>query len=162
MKDETIVVNASPLIALFRVGLGRILGELWGEVLVPESVWQEVTRAGKTDAAAIGLPQANWAKRTPDVTEPPLVTAWDLGAGESSVLSLAMDMPAARVILDDAQARKCAQALGLKLSGTGGILVLAKHRELIDSVSEALEHLATVGFRISSQIQSKLISLADE
>ncbi len=162
MSNETVIVNASPLIGLFRAGLEHILGEMWGEVLVPDAVWREVTAAGKTDRAALGLPRAEWAKRVSSVELAPLVAAWDLGAGESGVLSLALTREPARVVVDDAQARKCAQALGLRLSGTGGVLVLAKRRGLIAKVSDALDNLTESGFRLSPVTASLLKAYAGE
>ncbi len=162
MRSETVILNASPLIGLYRAGLEHILSRLWKEILVPEAVWREVTAAGKNDAAATGLQQAVWAQRVPPVDIPPLVGAWDLGAGESAVLALANQMPSARVVLDDAQARKCAQTMGVRLSGTGGIMVFAKRQGLINSVSEALSCLAAVGFRLSPHIAAQLKTLAGE
>lgn len=162
MRDETVIVNASPLIGLYRAGLESLLWRMWGELLVPNAVWREVADAGKTDRAALALPGATWAKRVSTANVAPLVAAWDLGDGESEVLTLAMEHENARVILDDAQARKCAQTLGLRLSGTGGVLVLAKRRGLIPSVAAALDSLAEVGFRLSPATAACLKAHAGE
>ena len=42
MPIDRVVINASPLITLFRAGLQPLLPKLFPELLVPESVWNEV------------------------------------------------------------------------------------------------------------------------
>jgi predicted nucleic acid-binding protein len=59
-------------------------------------------------------------------------------------------------------ARNCAQTLGIETLGTGGMLILAKKRGLIDSVSEALKKLQTNGLYISEQIIELLKQQAGE
>jgi len=56
---------------------------------VPEAVYEEVLAGKKEDMAAKGLPHASWLQRTQIAVSLPVAT-WDLGAGESVVLSLAM------------------------------------------------------------------------
>ncbi len=73
----------------FRSGLAEILPALCPHVVVPDAVWQEVTAGGHEDVAASGLMQAGWVNRLPAETVAPVVQAWDLGAGESAVLSYA-------------------------------------------------------------------------
>lgn len=162
MPIDRVVTNASPLIVLCKGGYGDLIGQLWEKVVVPEAVWREVVAAGKADAAAQVLPTASWAVRT-GVPEPsPLVLAWDLGAGESEVLSYARQHPGCCALVDDAQARRCAQSLGIPTLGTGAMLVLAKRRGLIPSVSEALDALSVAGLWLSAKVIRLLKEQADE
>jgi hypothetical protein len=48
-------------------------------------------------------------------TTHPLIAAWDLGQGESEVLTLALEKDGACVVLDDLQARKCAALFDIPL-----------------------------------------------
>ncbi|MDZ7954701.1 hypothetical protein [Nostoc sp. DedQUE09] len=57
-----------------------------------------------------------------------IVAAWDLGKGESQVLSLALKNSDCAAIVDDRAARRCGQALGITTIRTGGLLILAKRR----------------------------------
>ena len=92
MLIEKVVVNASPLITLFRANLHPLLPRLFSEVLVPDAVWAEVVNRTHSDPATRGLPKADWAvQRT--VASRPEVTAWGLGAGETAVLSFARQHP---------------------------------------------------------------------
>ena len=55
MKIEKAVVNASPLIILFKSGLADLLPKLFAEVVVPEAVWMEVMAGGESDEATSQL-----------------------------------------------------------------------------------------------------------
>lgn len=48
-----------------------------------------------------------------DITTSPEIAAWNLGRGESQVLALAGTYPGSRAVLDDLEARRYAQSLGL-------------------------------------------------
>ncbi|HJQ24527.1 MAG TPA: DUF3368 domain-containing protein [Blastocatellia bacterium] len=162
MKIERIIVNASPLIVLFKAGFSELLPQLFTDILVPVAVWDEVLAGGATDTAARTLPATAWLKRVEVSALPPILTAWDLGPGESQVLSLALDNPGAGVVIDDAAARRCAATLRVPLLGTGGILVLAKRRGLIGSMAASLDELRNAGLWLSDDIANLLIKLAGE
>jgi len=152
MPIDRVVVNASPLIVLFRSGQADLLGQLWQEVIVPGVVWAEVLAGGPYDPAARGLPVAPWAKQVEVKTVAPLIAAWDLGPGESEVLSFAHEQSGYHAMVDDAEARRCARTLGIPILGTGGTLILAKRRGLIASVSESLMALRHAGLWLSDEI----------
>ena len=98
MPIDRVVINASPLIVLFKSGQAELLPQLFTEILVPQAVWEEVTIAN--DIAAQQLPNVSWAKPV-QVAIHPSIAAWDLGSGESTVLSFALDNPDYRAMLDD-------------------------------------------------------------
>ena len=52
MRIDAIVLNASPLITLFRSGQADLLPLLFKHIVVPEAVWQEVMMGEREDAAA--------------------------------------------------------------------------------------------------------------
>ncbi len=124
MRIDAVVVNASPLISLFRSGQSDLLPRLFSRIVVPAAVWTEVAVDERHDAAAIGLAAQTWPIRQ-NVTPSPRVEAWNLGAGETAVLSFALSAPTVRAIIDDAAARRCARTLGVRMLGTGGVLLLA-------------------------------------
>ena len=145
MRIEAVVVNASPLITLFRSGQADLLPRLFSRIIVPDAVWREVTVDEWDDAAARDLGAQPWPIREVVATSAQ-VEAWNLGAGETAVLSHALAHPPMRAIIDDADARRCARTLGIPLLGTGGLLILAKRRGLLPSVTKALKNCATLGF----------------
>ena len=90
----------------------------------------------------------------------PLVT--DLGPGETQVLALALESPDAIVILDDGLARQVAETIGIKLTGTLGILLDAKRAGLITEVAPLLDQLQALRFRLSAQTRAAVLKLAGE
>ncbi|MCF8209799.1 MAG: DUF3368 domain-containing protein [Rhodoferax sp.] len=155
MRIERVVINASPLITLFRAGLHPLLPQLFPELLVPAAVWAEVVSSTHDDPAARGLPQAIWAQQR-QTTESSDVAAWGLGAGETAVLSFAHRHRDFVACVDDREARRCAAVLGLSTIGTAGVVVLARRRGLIDSTEAALRSLQAAGLWISDRLIAKL------
>lgn len=160
MPIERVVINASPLITLFRSGLHPLLPQLFPEPLVPDAVWNEVVSQTYADPAARGLPAASWARRTP-VTVEPQVQLWGLGAGETAVLSLTLSKPGYIAVVDDRAARRCAHVLSIPLIGNAGVIVLAKRRGLLGSVEEALLRLQAAGLWLSEGLIEKLVNECD-
>jgi predicted nucleic acid-binding protein len=149
------VLNASPLIVLAHVGQQRLLLELPEQVVVPRAVVEEIL-AGPTDDPARHLIEEGYFK-TVEVPPSPEVIAWDLGAGETAVLSFALRTPGWTVILDDAAARKCARSFGLSLKGTLAVILRAKQKGLIPSAVEVLHELRAIGFRLDDDIIRKAL-----
>lgn len=50
MKTDRVVINASPLIVLSKVGLTELLPKLFEEIVIPDAVWKEIIVGGETDA----------------------------------------------------------------------------------------------------------------
>lgn len=161
MRIEAVVVNASPLIALFRSGQADLLPKLFNRIVVPEEVWKEVVLDERDDAAARELGAQAWPMREVVATSP-RVEAWKLGAGETAVLSHALANPPLRAIIDDTDARRCARTLGIPFLGTGGVLLLAKQRGLLPTVAAGLEKLRNAGLWLSDDLIELLKAQASE
>ena len=161
MPIKTVVVNSSPLITLYNSQLVDLLPQLFGTIQVPPAVWQEVT-AYKADVAAQSLPRSPWAIQTEQVAIHPSIAAWDLGAGETEVLSYALAHPNSTVMIDDAAARRCAVSLNIPTLGTAGMVVLAKRRRLISSIGEPLQALRNAGLWLADDLVQLLKKQAGE
>ena len=107
MRIERVVINASPLITLFRAGLHPLLPQLFPDLVVPEAVWAEVVSRTYDDPATRGLPGSAWARKRPTPVSPDVV-AWNLGAGEIAVLSFVQEHREYTALVDDRTARRCA------------------------------------------------------
>jgi len=59
----SVVSNASPIIYLARLRQLDLLRHLYGEIFVPEAVWEEVVVKGKRKAGAKEIQRAKWIKR---------------------------------------------------------------------------------------------------
>ena len=160
--NKTIIADSSPLIVLLKSDLENILPELFDEILIPEAVWQEILSGGEADAAKQKLPFLSWVKRIPAISVNEAIENYNLGKGETEALSLALEISEAGVILDDFAARKCARDLKIPFIGTGGLLISAKQKNLISSVSEALEKVQSEGLWLSESIIKMLKEKAGE
>lgn len=153
--NTRIISNASPLIALEQIGQLGLLYALFKHVAVPSAVVEEIEPT---------LPQLpSWI--TPYPLEQPVgarILQASLGAGESEAISLALEHHADRVLLDERQARRLAQLLGLRVTGTLGILLAAKQRGLIKEIKPALQALLKHNFRISDTLLEYVLRSAGE
>jgi len=77
-------------------------------------------------------------------------------------LSLSLKTPDCGAIVDDRAARRCAQSLGIVTLGTGGVLVLAKRRGLIPTVSSRIQLLRDAGLWLSDDLVNLLKQQAGE
>ncbi len=102
---ETWVINASPVIALARVGRVELLARLPEEALIPQAVAEELSVASEDDPARVAL-ESGMFKVVKAPATPESILAWDLGKGESAVLAYAMAHPKCVAILDDGAARR--------------------------------------------------------
>ena len=159
-----LVFNASPVIVLAKAGLLGAILELGDSVKIPEVVVKEILRAGDAnDPAKIGFEGSGSPfERVVSPVFPDFLAAWDLGSGESAVIAIAAATPNAVAVLDDLAGRRCAQAHGIPIIGTLGLLLLAKKRGVIPSVSEAISAVKAAGLFVSEAVASEIRGKADE
>jgi uncharacterized protein len=85
-----------------------------------------------------------------------------LGPGESEAIALALEVSAAWLIVDDRAARRLAQALGLTVIGTLGVLLAAKRHGFLAAVQPWMDSLAQHGFRIGADLYERVLADANE
>ncbi len=159
-----VVSNTSPLIALARAGRLDLLQAIHGEIIVPDAVFNEITVAGAGEPGAHEVVTTSWIKRQPALNRQ-LVNALglDLDAGEAEAIALAMECQADLILLDERMGRHAAQRMGLKVTGTLGILIAAKDRGLLASVRPLLDALrADAGFWIGDALYDAVVVAAKE
>ena len=156
------VVNASPVIVLARINHLFLLQQVAEELVVPAGVAKEIAQGPEDDPARQWL-QAQGRELVREVqVVPPVIIAWNLGLGESEVLSWAYQNPGYEVILDDRAARNCALSLNLPVRGTISLILLAKRNGPLKEITPILLQLEQAGFRIGTNIISAAKKLAKE
>jgi predicted nucleic acid-binding protein len=156
------VVNASPLIFLTEVGLLEILRQPGVPVLVPDVVLNEIGALGPNDPTVHAVRQSPWIQVVSTPTIPDAILVWDLDAGESAVLAVALGEPDSMAILDDQQARRCAQVLNVQTQGTLGLVLVAKQQGLVPAVRPVLEQLKQAGMYMSDRLETHILAAAGE
>lgn len=159
-----VVSNTSPIFYLSTIGQLDLLRQLYDEIVIPNTVFQEITNVGNTDVSATVVPTLNWIKiqSTTDLT---LVNtlSHELDPGEAEAIALAVELDADRLLIDERLGRKAAIRLGLKVTGVLGILIAAKRKNLIQEVKPLLDTLIKqVGFWIDEQLYTEVLQAVDE
>ncbi|MFK7971049.1 MAG: DUF3368 domain-containing protein [Bacteroidia bacterium] len=129
------------------------LQSLFGNLIVVEQVAEEY-----------GSPLPEWIE-IKNITEKHVLSSFlkeNLGKGEAASLTLALELDSPLLILDDQKARKKARSLNLTITGTSGILLLAKKRGLCDAIKPELNALLKAGMWLAPSLYNRLLSLADE
>jgi predicted nucleic acid-binding protein len=153
------VVNTSPIVLLAAADALSLLPQVVGEILLPDAVVEEIVAGKILPPALAGLRSSSWVHVEPRVPVPAEVAGWDLGLGETQVLALALARGGVQVVLDDLQARRCAQSLGLPTTGTLGVILRAKRRRLIPAARPVLEKLVDRGLYLAHELME--MSLAE-
>jgi predicted nucleic acid-binding protein len=93
---------------------------------------------------------------------PDAIATWDLGAGESAVLTWAYSHPGSLAVLDDLAARTCAAVLGVPVEGTLGLAMLAKRRGRVRTARSLVDELRRAGLYLSDSVMREALSLVGE
>lgn len=157
----TIISNAGPLIALARIDELDLFPALFGHVKIPKAVMLEITKDGRVGSEQMA--RADWI-RTASIVNRAAVSLLqdDLDVGESEATVLAIEQEADLLLIDEARGRRIADARGLPMAGTLGVLLKAKKQGIIDEVSSRLKMLLASGFRMSERLHERVLALAGE
>ena len=128
---------------------------------VPQSVADEINARGDIDPTAMALREHTWLVAKPPTTILSEVLNWRLGAGETSVLALALQH-GLEAIIDDLGARKCAASLGIPVRGTLGIVLVAKQRGIIPLARPVLHELLQAGLYLSGRVLAQALARVGE
>ena len=153
-----IVSNSSPLIALAKI---RKLDILRKDVVIPKAVFDEITKSKKEYAKEL----YEWGKdRVVEVKNRKAVEYLEMivDKGEAEMITLAEEMNAEVVLIDDLKARKIAKLRGLNVIGTIGVLLDAKEKEIIKELKPLLDELIEKGIRIRRELYDHALELANE
>jgi predicted nucleic acid-binding protein len=146
--DELIVSDTSCLIVLSKTGQLELLNALFSAVMVTHEVLIE-----------FGEPLPDWISvQSVQDTNLQKMLETQLDIGEASSISLALQMPSRQILIDERKGRRIASEMGLKVLGTIMVLILAKEKCLIPSLSDALEQLTKVGFRLSDVLVKEVLN----
>lgn len=149
---EVVIADTSCLIVLTKIGELEVLRRLYGTVLTTAVV-----------AAEFGKPLPEWVRlENAQDTQRQRELATQIDAGESSAIALALEKPDSIVILDDYKARQVASRLGVRLTGTLGVLIRATKEGVIPMLRPVLNRIRETDFRFSSELEAQALQAVGE
>ncbi|MGC4128506.1 MAG: DUF3368 domain-containing protein [Bergeyella sp.] len=156
-----VVSNTTPVISLLKIGKLHILKDLYGEILIPLEVFNEI-EAGKNKAFYTDLSKIEWIKIEKIRNETSLSYFLDLDKGEAEAIILATEKEADLIILDETLGRFYARHAGLKITGTVGILLKAKQKGYLPELKPLLFELKAKEVWFSNNFIKEILKLAGE
>ena len=167
-----VISDTSPILSLTLIGQLDLLREIYGSIVIPEAVRQELMVTDHSGTQEVA--QADWisthptrtalrsgASVDPDVTLKLLQREVD--RGEAEAIGLAVQLKADVLLIDERKARQLAQYLELNVVGLLDVLHEAKQRQLIPLIKPVLDDLLThARFRLSRKLYQRALHAAGE
>ena len=146
---SVVVSDTSPLHYLILCGAEEVLPRLFRQVVIPPTVFQELHQSN-TPAQV-----KQWAGSLPSWVAVQKPRALNLklavDAGELEAISLAQEIHAVAILMDDRAGRAAAQSCGLAVVGTVGLLEQAAVRGLID-LPDVIARLQQTNARLDAKL----------
>jgi predicted nucleic acid-binding protein len=159
-----VVTDTSPIINLAAIGQIELLHLLYGILVIPQGVYEEIVVLGAGQPGANEVQSAHWIQTQP-ITDVVLVQQLrrDLDKGESEAIALAIEIQADRLLMDERRGRIIAKQHGLSVIGLLGMLVLAKHHGHVVLIKPLLDNLrATAGFHVKPSLYQQVLASVGE
>jgi predicted nucleic acid-binding protein len=162
MLKMIVVSDTSPILSLALIGRLDLLHDLYGSIVIPEAVRQEILATDQSGARDFS--QADWIITRP--IDPDVILKLlrrEVDRGEAEAIGLALQLKADRLLIDERKARSLAQYLELNLVGLLDVLQEAKQRQLITTIKPVLDDLLTrARFRLSRKLYQRTLHTAGE
>ncbi|BAS55782.1 hypothetical protein NIES2135_49260 [Leptolyngbya boryana NIES-2135] len=141
-----------------------LLQSIYGKVLIPDVVAQELSNASRPEIKAVLSLDWIETKAIVDLAMAnTLQQDQNLDPGESYAIVLALEQQADELLMDERRGRQEAAKLGIPIIGILGILLIAKQRQLIPKVQPILDALIQqASFRVSSALYTQILLQAKE
>lgn len=151
-----VVSDTTAVTTLLKAGMEGLLQELFGNVIIPQAVWDELHAFHPQLPDFVLLRAVARAEgRLPQTSL--------LGHGEAEAITLAKEVNADLLLTDDLKARHVAAGLNVKCTGLLGLLIRAKQRGHNSSVREAIGTLETRGgLYLSDAVKAEAVRLAGD
>lgn len=159
-----VVSNTSPIINLAAIGRLNLLQQLYGKVVIPQSVYDEIVVSGSGQAGSFEVSNLDWleTRSAADVALVALLQV-ELDSGEADAIALAVELKADLILMDERKGRKIAGRVGLRCVGLLGVLIEAKRTGLVSIVRPIVDDLiGRAGFWIGPDLYQRVLQAADE
>lgn len=158
-----VVADTSVLLNLCRVGQIDLLQALFHEILVPPEVANEFARLSSATGRFQGLTFPVWIRQQTSTNQILIPATLNLHPGEIAALSLAVEVKADAILIDERSGHTAALRLGLKTIGILGILIQAKASGNVPSIRPIIERLEREArFWLGPSLRNRVLKQAGE
>lgn len=91
-----------------------------------------------------------------------LFKLYNPGIGETTSLALAFELKDSTVILDDDKAKRIAKSFHISVTGSLGLILKAKEKNIISSVKDVIARIKATNFHLSPALETVILELAGE
>ncbi len=147
-----VISDTSCLIVLDKINALSVLKDLYSRVLITPEVQEEYGEELPAFIEIIPTKDKKYYSLLKSIVDP----------GEASSLALALEIDDSILIIDDLKGRKIAQKVGIRFTGTLGVILAAKDKGTIQNVAPLLDEIKNQNFRISEELEMKFLRLAKE
>lgn len=150
--QKTIISDTSCLIIFEKISELDLLEKVFGQILITQEV---------ADEYGLKLPEWIFVQNPADRKHQQILES-KVDKGEASAIALAFELQDCLLIVDDLKARNLADELGIKYTGTFGVIIEAKLSGIIESVKPLLEKIKRTDFRLSEELEERILAKAGE
>lgn len=159
-----VVSDNSPISSLLRIGKLDLLTKLYGKVIIPKAVYDELKVLASQNIDIEAIDNANWLEIR-EVTSSEILNDLkkSLGAGEAEAISLAIELKADVLLMDERKGRKTAKSLGINILGLFGLFLEAKEKGFLIEVKSLIDQLIQEKIIwVSQDLYDKVLEMANE
>lgn len=158
-----VVSDCSPIRALHHLGLLGLCHDLYGAIVVPAAVRDELRRPTSTCPAIDIASFPHFAVQIPRAAPTSVGVPPDLDPGETQAIALAVELHADLVLMDERKGTQAAREMGLTTIGVFGLLLEARRKGLINQLLPLVDRLISeLRFFASPSLRQRLAQLAGE
>jgi predicted nucleic acid-binding protein len=137
---------------LEKIGELELLHKVFGEILITQEI---------ADEYGLNLPEWISIQNSANKNYQKILEA-SVDKGEAIAIALAVELVDCLLIIDDLKGRNLAETLGIKITGTLGIILEAKLSGKINSVKPLLTKITKTDFHFSEKLEKQILAKANE
>ena len=155
------VLDATPCISLYRLGLQELLTRPFDQVYLPTTVLNELLAGVQHDEAYRVVLVSKVSVRGPGSAQLP-ADAEFLDEGERAVLRLARSIDAQWVVIDEMRGRRVARSMGFRVVGSLGLIARATHDGVLERARPYFARLRESTFRAPLRLYNEILAQLGE
>ena len=155
-----VVSNSSPLIILYKCGKLELLEQLFGQVLIPNAVHQEVIYNTKDPQQSEAISRCDFIQ-VHAIPDQQFEFSHRIDRGEAEAIILASILNVGYLLLDDKRAQKEAKLHGIDFIPTFAVILKASQKGIISDFESVITDLQQKNIYLSRELNLAARSFLD-